>query len=122
MKISSDNENIKVEKGTHKWTVKEGYFSSKTIVKDTDSVEKIAASMEGNHILPKTKLNLLFSKEPNNVEVIPWGGLKSEDYEFTGKEIVVPDKEGIYVFEILGEWKQGKVSYIIKIIIRDPNF
>ncbi len=122
LKISSDNGEITVEKSTYKWTVKEGYFSNKTTIKDTDSPEKTAEKMEGNRVLPKTKLNLLFSEEPNNAKVILLGGLKSEDYELTDKEMIVPDKEGIYVFEVLGEWSQGKASYIIKIIVEDTDF
>lgn len=122
LKISSDNGEITVEKGTYEWTVKEGYFSDKTTIKDTDSPEKIAEKMGANRVLPRTKLNLLFSKEPDNIEVIPWGELKSDDYNLTGKEMIVPDKEGIYIFEILSEWKQGKASYIIKIAVESSDF
>ncbi len=116
LKITFENRDIEVKKGAYEWTVKERYGSN-TIIKDIDSSEKIAEYMEGNNVLPQAKLNLLFSQEPNNVEVIYWGNIKSVNYKFTNNEIVVPREEGVYGFEIIGQWNQGKVSYTIKIIV-----
>lgn len=112
--VTNDNQKITVKRGGYSWTVK-----NTNITTDTDGPEKIAENMEGDIVLPNTQLNMKFTQTPSKVNVIYWGELKDVEYSFTENSIIVPKKEGIYVFEVAGEWEQGRVSYTIKIIVKN---
>ncbi len=121
LKIISKNNPISVEEGGYKWTTTEG-SSKNTTIYDHASAEQIAHNMEGSKVLPQEKLHLTFTQKPNNVEVLYRGELKNVDYSFTNEIIIVPKNEGIYVFEIIGDWAQGRASYTIKIIVDNSKF
>lgn len=116
--VSFDNDEITVVRGTYDWTITDGKYST-NFHADTESSEKIAEYMNGNIILPQTQLNLKFSQTPRKVNVIYWGEIIDVEYNFTDSIITVPNEEGIYVFEIVSEWEKGKVSYTIKIIVKN---
>lgn len=116
LEITSDNQEILVEKGGYEWTKRVGLFKKESIVACAASPEEIAKAMTGDKITSQAKLNLDFTDKPDKVTVIPWGELKDEEYTSTEETITIPKKEGIYIFEVIGEWSQGKVSYIIKLI------
>lgn len=112
--ISYDNKNIPVKKGGYEWTI-----ANKSIIADTSSPQEIGESMKGHHVLPEATLNLEFIEKPNKVSVIYWGESKNRPYTSIENTITVPKEEGTYIFEIIGEWEQGKVSYITKTIVKN---
>lgn len=38
-------------------------------------------------------------------------------YIFENNKFVAPQEEGIYVYEIIGEWDKGEISFTIKVIV-----
>lgn len=119
LKIISDNQEISVEKGGYEWTAKVGLFREQHIVADTASPDQIAKEMTGDKVTTQSQLNLEFTEKPDKVTVIPWGEVKDVEYTSTEDTIIVPEKEGIYIFEVIGEWSQGKVSYTTKLIVEN---
>ena len=119
LKIISDNKYISVKKGGYEWTIQIGLFKKQSVIADSASPEQIAENMIGDKILSQSQLNLEFSEKPNKVTVIPWGEFKDAQYTSTENIITVPEKEGVYIFEVIGEWTEGKVSYTTKVIIDD---
>lgn len=117
LNIVCDNQSISVEKGGFKWTTKEWLFNKKSVVADSASPEQIAANMDGNTVLPQAELKLEFSKKPNEVTVIDWSKSKDNAYTLKDNSIIAPKESGIYIYEIIGKWDEGQVSYTIKIII-----
>lgn len=119
LKISSDNQEISVEKGEYEWTTKVWFLTDQSIIADAASPEQIAKEMTGDKVTSETQLNLEFTEKPNKVTVIPWGEFKDVEYTSTEDTIIVPKKEGTYIFEVIGEWNQGKVSYTTKVIVEN---
>lgn len=117
LSIVCGNQNIVVEKGGFEWTTKDGLFNEKSIKVDSASPEQIAANMEGNTVIPESELKLEFSEKPKEVTVIDWSESKNNAYIFKDNTISVPKESGTYIYEIIGKWAEGQVSYTIKIII-----
>ena len=114
LKVINGNQDITVVRGGYSWTVK-----NTNKITDTDGPEKIAENMEGDIVLSNTQLNMMFTQTPSKVNVVNWGEVKDVKYSFTENSIIVPKEEGIYVFEVAGEWEQGRVSYTIKINVKN---
>ena len=119
LKVSVDNSEVLVERGSYQWTNNVGFYNKETVNADSASPEQIAYTMEGNQVKPQLELILNFSEKPNNVKVIAWGEFKDNKYNYTNEKIIVPKEKGTYIYEVLGEWTQGYVSYTIKVIITD---
>lgn len=109
--VTNNNQEVTVERGGYSWTVKN---TNRTT--DIDGPEKIAENMEGDIVLPNTQLNMKFTQTPSKVNVIYCGELKDVEYSFTENSIIVPKEEGIFVFEVAGEWEQGRVSYFLSVM------
>lgn len=73
--------------------------------------------MKGNKISGNSNLNLKFSENPNSIEVLNWKNEMLSKYEIKEHGIIVPQEEGEYIFEIIGDWDKGKVSYVVKILV-----
>lgn len=112
LKVTFDTENISVEKGGYNWDTEK-----ESITADAASPEEIADKMEGNKVKPESELMLDFSEKPNKVNIVDWSELKNNSYTFNNDKIIVPKKEGIYIYEIIGVWEQGQVSFTIKLIV-----
>lgn len=117
LKISTNSFEILVIKGGYEWTNNFGLFRKETVNADSAAPEQIVETMDGNKVKAQSELILDFSEKPNNVNVVAWGESKDNPYTFTNEKIIVPTEKGIYIYEIIGEWNQGHVSYIIKVIV-----
>ena len=117
LKVTFENEDILVEKGGYKWTKRIGLVTNQSVIADAASPKEIADNMEGNEVTPKSELILDFSEKPNDVTIVEWENSNNSSYKLGDNKIIVPDEEGVYIYEIIGEWNQGQVSYTIKIIV-----
>ncbi|SEG45254.1 hypothetical protein [Paenibacillus sp. UNC499MF] len=87
---------------------KEGYGSPWVTVQDKEAV-----------IVPKHSiLTFSFEKEPKSIpqirQVISDGENKSVEMK-SPYEVVLPDKEGVYVYSVDADWKDGGVQYVVKV-------
>lgn len=112
--VTLNNENITVEKGCYSWS--EG---GESVTTDASSPDQIADKMEGNKIKPNSELALNFSKIPSIVRVVDWSESKNNSFAFDNDKILVPNDNGIYIYEIIGEWEDGQGSFTIKLIVSD---
>lgn len=117
LKVTFENENILVEKGGYKWTKKIGLVSNQSIIVDAAGLEGIANNMQGDEVIPEAELILDFSEKPNDVTIVEWENSNNSSYKLGDNKIIVPKEEGIYIYEIIGKWNEGEVSYTIKIIV-----
>ncbi|WP_426351186.1 hypothetical protein ACPWSR_08150 [Alloiococcus sp. CFN-8] len=117
LKVTYNEENISVEKGGYQWTVKLGPFILKQVIADSASPDQIAEKMKGNEVPSHGELKLSFSRKPNKVTVVDWSTVKDNSYTFDDNTIIVPKEKGTYIYEIIGYWDEGQVSYTIKVIV-----
>ena len=112
LKVTYNQESISVEKGGFQWTTK-----TQSITTDAASPDQIAEKMEGNEVPSQGELKLSFSRKPNKVTVVDWSVEKDNSYTFDDNTIIVPKEKGTYIYEIIGYWDEGHVSYTIKVIV-----
>lgn len=114
--VTSCNKIISVERGGFTWEIKNGN-ETEVITTDMASAEEIGEYMKGNKLSIGSKLNLKFSENPQNVKVIKWQYGQPIEYAIEENEVILLQKEGEYIFEIIGEWEKGTVSYVVKILV-----
>lgn len=118
LRITYKNENISVLKGSFEWTRRIGIFKMESVIADAPAPTELAKKISAYELQPKAQLDLKFTKKPQSIEVVSWGELKDNDYSFTENSITVPNKPVTYILEIRAHWKQGRVSYTTKIIVK----
>lgn len=112
LQIKYNNKNLTVEKGSYDWSI-----GNESIIADAQSPIQISEWIEGNKVSSKDKLLMKFTKEPTNVSVILW---ENEKEKINSKDnIIIPQTNGSYVYEVVGHWPNGNVSYTIKLIVKD---
>lgn len=114
LEVTTDGTEISVEKGAYSWDTEKHSVSV-----DAASWEQIAEKMEGTKIAPQSELILDFSKQPNRVSIMNqnYSGTNIPSYTFADNKLVVPEEEGTYVYEIIGGWDEGEISFTIKVIV-----
>ena len=117
LKVSAKGSEILVSRGGYKWTNNANLLKKETVVADSASPTQIANTMSGNKVNPQSELVLNFSQKPNSVKVVPFGELKDNKFTYTNEKITVPKEKGTYIYEIVGNWSQGHVSYTVKVIV-----
>lgn len=122
LKVSTNGSEILVSRGGYKWTNNTNLFKKETVVADSASPTQIANTMSGNKVNPQSELSLNFSQKPDSVKVIPFGELKDNKFTYTNEKIIVPKEKGTYIYEIVGNWSQGDVSYIVKVIVTNEQY
>ena len=113
LEITTDYENVAVTRGGYNWTAK----LNESEVADTDSPLYIANDIEGTHVLPESQLKLHFTKVPNKITVLSWHEKGADEWSSSNDTFTTPAEKGTYIFEIIADWNQGTVSYIIKLIV-----
>ncbi len=117
LKVVHDNESISVEKGGYQWTKNLGLFQKQSVIADSASPDQISETMEGDEVPPQSELKLNFSEKPNKVTVADWSISKDSAHTFKDNTLILPKENGTYIYEIIGYWDEGQVSYTIKIIV-----
>ena len=83
-------------------------------VKDDKTPLELAESLDNITVKPNTILNLKFGRETENIELSLWSE-KLTKLLPSVNSIAVPSENGIYVYRVVGQWKQGTAVYIFKI-------
>ena len=114
LEVTMDGTEISVEKGAYSWDT-----GKHSVSVDAASWEQIAEKMEGTKIAPQSELILDFSKQPNRVSIMNqnYSGTNIPSYTFADNKLVVSEEEGTYVYEIIGGWDEGEISFTIKVIV-----
>lgn len=118
LSITYKNEWVSVLKGGFEWNRRIGIFKMESVIADAPAPTELAKKISAYELPAKAQLDLKFNKKPQSIEVVSWGYLKDNDYSFTENSITVPNEPGTYIFEIRAYWKQGRVSYTTKVIVK----
>ncbi|MGL5328426.1 MAG: hypothetical protein ACRDD7_04090 [Peptostreptococcaceae bacterium] len=111
LQIKSNDTDITVEKGSYEWNIDNVY-----IIADAASPLQIGEKLEGNKISSLDKLELKFTVEPKDINIVLWED-DDNQINLNKSNITLPKEQGTYIYEIIGYWEKGKVSYTTKIII-----
>lgn len=114
LKVTADGIDVSVEKGGYSWDT-----GNQSVRVDAASSEQIAEKMEGTKLTPQSEITLDFSRQPDKVSISLKGDVESNitPYIFENNKFATPQEEGTYVYEIVGEWSEGEISFTIKVII-----
>ncbi|WP_342601038.1 hypothetical protein MHB48_08520 [Psychrobacillus sp. FSL H8-0483] len=64
------------------------------------------------------KLKIEVEQNPSSIIVNQWNeDGTSQTVELNENEITLPSKEGNYIYEVMAEWSEGKISYVFDINI-----
>lgn len=118
LSITYKNESVSILKGGFEWNRRIGIFKMESVIADAPAPTELAKKISAYKLPPNVQLDLKFTKKPQSIEVVSWGELKDTDYSFTENSITVPNEPGTYIFEIRAYWKQRRVSYTTKFIVK----
>jgi hypothetical protein len=107
--IYSENKQIQKVKPVYGWNT----FLKHT-GKDNRTPFEIAKSLNAINVKPGILLNLKFDRETENIDLSLWSE-KEIKLLPSCYAIGVPESSGIYVYRVVGKWKQGTAIYIIKV-------
>ena len=112
--ITYDTNNIAIEKGGYSWNT-----GKESVTVDTESPEQIGSKMKGTTVLPQSQLTLNFSSVPIEINIVDWSEKGQNTFTLDHYTITTPAEEGTYIYEVIGKWEQGQVSFIMKLIVSD---
>ena len=115
LEVMYEGEAIEVMKGGYNWTTKSGLWGEESVIVDAASPQDIAKGMKGNRVPVGAKLDLVFSKKPISFKVVNWGEPGECELTAAPDTLTIPEEEGTYIIEVIGEWKEGQISYTFKI-------
>ena len=92
LEVMYKGEVIEVMKGGYNWTTKSGLWGEESVIVDEASPE-----------------------EPISFKVVNWGEPGECELTAAPNTLTIPEEEGTYIIEVIGEWKEGQVSCTFKI-------
>ncbi|MFS0838356.1 hypothetical protein [Paenibacillus sp. 1P03SA] len=107
--IKETGTEVPVRMVSYNWGLgKEGYGSPWVKVQDEEAV-----------LVPKHSiLTFSFEKEPESIPEIRQVISDQENKRVETKspfEVVLPDEEGVYVYSVDADWKDGGIQYVVKV-------
>lgn len=117
LQLTYNDQQIPITQGGYHWTYQTGLLTSKSVVADAASPSQIALKMGGTMITPSANISLNFSTIPTDVKIYSWVAESSTLYSTSTDSFGLPSEEGTYIFEIIGTWPEGSVSYTTKLIV-----
>jgi hypothetical protein len=115
LKIGYGDQEITAVTGTYGWTE-----NSKHIESDSDIPPNIVDFQNDNLTVEKGALiNLVFKKTPEDVQVNIWENDKPVGQDIEDNQLIVPDKLGEIVYEVIADYNQGTVHYAFEAIVEN---
>lgn len=113
-KVNVDDKVYTMRIGDFEW--KEDDFEAKKI--SSTDINELADQFKTLEVEEGDKLKIEIEQNPTSIIVNQWNenGTR-EDVEFESNEITIPSENGYYIYEVIAEWNEGKISYIFDIYI-----
>ncbi|QFF99000.1 hypothetical protein PB01_09235 [Psychrobacillus glaciei] len=101
--------------GDFEW--KENDFETRKI--SESNIYDLADEFNTLEVEKNEKLKIEIEQNPSSIIVNQW----NEDgtivtFERKGNEIILPSEVGYYIYEVLAEWNEGRITYIFDINIK----
>lgn len=114
-KVIAGNKHYTMMIGNFEW--KEEDFEAKKI--SDSNIYDLADQFNTIEVEKENKLNIEIEQNPSSIMVNQW----NEDgtivaTELIGNEITLPLEAGYYIYEVIVEWNEGKITYVFDINIK----
>ncbi len=114
-KVIVDNQNSTMMIGDFEW--KEDDFEAKKI--SNSDINDLADEFNTLEVEKGDKLKIEIEQNPSSIIVNQWNeDGTSEGAELIDNEITLPSEGGYYIYEVIAEWNEGKITYIFDINIK----
>ena len=105
-----DGTDYQMEKGNYQWVRKKG-LETETVTTDHASPNQMADHLKPIPVKPGQKVKVKIEDDPV-IKVFLWNETgKEKEIKLEDHQITVPSSKGKYIYEVLAEWPNGKVSY-----------
>ncbi|HWO78265.1 MAG TPA: hypothetical protein VNM69_20560 [Bacillus sp. (in: firmicutes)] len=107
-----------MEAGNYRWERKQG-FNTEVVQTDAASPYQIAEHFSPISSNSHSKVDIVIENDPK-ITVYLWnkeGRLKEIDIK--NNQISIPENKGRYIYEVVGQWDNGEVSYTFVVNIND---
>lgn len=117
LRITVGEETVTAVRGSYQWSyrLEDGTTANKNA--SAAAPPELVKEKQAINVTPGTEIGLDFGKEPDDYKVKVWDSNTNEVKE-SYDELVLPNSDGIVIYEILGEWDQGDVSYAFTVDVR----
>lgn len=102
---------IEAIKEAYSWTIDNNDGTICTMHADSSSIPPLTNNLTSLTVSPKSSLTLGFSNEPTNIAFTAWMDNKPIEQSVTDDKIVTSELKGSIIYEVIGTWEQGTVSY-----------
>lgn len=120
--ITVNGETVPFEKGGFSWR-----FNGGEIMTDSLAPQQIAEEMEAYPVDSATEMKVSFAYAPTSIQVRSWkeeGSTLSHSSSVPisgGKRIALPEEAGVYAFNLICKWPEGKANFVVKLQIGDES-
>lgn len=115
LKVFYGNDFIEAEIGTSSWTINNSDGTKTSIESDTAGPTELVTGVSTFKASPESTIKLEFSNKPDEVIVNIWEENEQQEQDSTNMEIVLPDLEGVLIYEVIATWEQGTVAYAFSV-------
>jgi hypothetical protein len=111
LKILYQDKSIDAKRGTYSWTIDNNDGTKTTTNADSSAPPELVKDSTQLTVSPKSSLNLSFSDKPTDITINIWQDNKTIKQSIINDKVVTPELKGSVIYEVIGTWKQGTVSY-----------
>jgi hypothetical protein len=109
--IKAGNQSYEMEQGNYQWRI-----DGTVTTTDHAGPIQIAESYKPIPLEPDETLNIIIEGEPKLTAFIWESDNRTEIAN--GTEMIMPDKQGRYIYEVVAKWKNGEVSYTFVVEVK----
>lgn len=111
--VLSDGALLYSEPGAYDWTERYG-DTEESVSVEADNPTVIGAKMDAVELKPEEKVAISFDWDsvPALEVFVHFEDGNTEEVALEGNTLVLPSEKGRYIYEVNGEWPEGKASYI----------
>ncbi|KON88167.1 hypothetical protein AF332_16040 [Sporosarcina globispora] len=108
--VEVNGADYQMEKGNYQWVRIKG-SETETVATDHGSPNQMADHLKPIPLKPDQKIKVKIEDDPI-IKVFLWNETgKEREIKLGDNQITVPASKGKYIYEVLAEWTNGKVSY-----------
>ncbi|GGF13847.1 hypothetical protein GCM10010954_10760 [Halobacillus andaensis] len=109
-KVQVNDQKVDLESGAYQWE-RGTLFSKETVTTDSASPTEMAEAMDKEKVQAEAEAEISFSEQAEDIQVYLWENEQEMEHISEEGTWTLPSESGEYVYEVLGQWPQGEVSY-----------
>ncbi|MFG6149272.1 hypothetical protein [Halobacillus sp. B23F22_1] len=114
--VQVNDQEIDLKSGAYQWDQGTLFFKE-TESTDSESPTEMAESMDKKKVQAEAEAEISFSEQAEDIQVYLWKNEKEMEHISEEGRWILPSESGEYVYEMLGQWPQGEVSYTLVVVV-----